>query len=185
MIAPGGVNQGLDALFAFATFPVVLLMGATGLWLGCCLPASRDLAIGLLAGGFLGGGSGLCPALRELEAAPALLALVVGGLVALGRTNDLYLWSIIFLGSGFALGLSARQLGGSHIGLCGALAVMLPVAIGFYLSLLPDHSMWSIGRRVLGSWIFAVSLLVLAFSVKYGQAGALHAQAPGRIYGSF
>lgn len=176
MIAPGGVDPGLDALVAFATLPVVLLLGATGLWLGCCRPESRDLAIGLLAGGFLVGGSGFCLAIREPEAAPALLALVVGGLVAIGRTNDFYLRNVIFLVSGFALGLSARQLGGSHIGLCGALAVILPVAIGFYLSTLPDHSVWSVGRRVLGSWIFAVSLLVVAFSVKYGQAGALHAQ---------
>ncbi len=43
---------------------------------------------------------------------------------------------------------------------------MVPIAIAFYLAILPQHPVVTIGRRVMGAWILAVSLLIAAFHFK-------------------
>ncbi len=170
MISPSYLGYSAETLAAFASLPVLLLLVTTGLWLGCCHQVVLDRSIGMLLGGFLLGSSGLCSALRGLGGSSALLALIGGGAIIIGRTNSVLLRCGYFLACGYVLGLSVPvQIEWTHVVLCGALVVFLPVAIGFYLSLLPDRPVWFLARRVMGSWIVAVSLLFFAFSIKHGQ----------------
>ncbi len=131
-------------------------------------------------GGFVIGASGICPIPGSLGVASAVLGLIGGGVVAVGRINGYLLRSGYFLACGYVLGLSVpTQFAGRDVALCGSLVVMVPIAIGFYLSLLPDRPVWLNARRVMGSWIVAVSLLVFAFSIKYGQGGAGRSSVQG------
>lgn len=126
-----------------------------------------------LPGGFLAGTSGFFPALGSPGVNAAVLGLIGGGVVAIAWTNGIVLRCGYFLACGYVLGLSVpTPLSCGHLALGGALVVVAPIAIGFYLSLLPDREVWFIARRVMGSWIIAVSLLVCAFTIKYGQSGA-------------
>jgi len=167
------VSSGFGALSAFEGLPALLLLGACGLWLGCCRPVVPDFSIGSLLGGFVAGVSGLGPALGAPGVSAAVLGLVGGGVVAIARTDSFVLRCVYFVACGYVLGiLVPTPVEGRHAVLCGALVVVAPIAIGFYLSLLPDREVWFIARRVMGSWIIAVSLLVCAFTIKYGDAGA-------------
>lgn len=173
MIVPGSFGFGGEALSAFAGLPALLLLGACGLWLGCCRPVVLDFSIGSLLGGFLAGVSGLGPVLGAPGVSAAVLGLVGGGVVAIARTDSFILRCGYFAACGYVLGLvMPTPVEGRHVVLCGALVVIMPVAIGFYLSLLPERPVWFTARRVMGSWIIAVSLLAFAFSIKYGQTGA-------------
>ncbi len=172
VIEPGSSGFAWEALSAFATLPVLLLLVACGLWAGCCRPLILDISIGALLGGFLVGSSGLFPSPGEALTKAALLGLVGGGVVAIGRTDSFALRCGYFLVCGYVVGLfTPPHLVGGHFALCGVLVVVAPVAIGFYLSMLPDRVVWATARRVMGSWTVAVSLLVFAFSLKQSKAG--------------
>lgn len=173
MIAGGGNIDGLHALLAVTQLPALLLLLALGLWHARQRPARLDLSIALFAAG-LGAGFAAHPfGIRLPEIAPALIALVIASFVVidsprLGRHGDLSaLQPALFLAAGLAVALSSSASLAIGPGfLCVVSLSMVPVAIAFYLAIFPQHPVVTIGRRVMGSWILAVSLLIAAFYFK-------------------
>ena len=167
MIAGGGHIDGLHAILAVTQLPALLLLLALGLWHARRHPARLDLSIILLAAG-LGAGLAAHPfGIRLPEIAPALIALVIAIFVVTDSPKLSVLQPALFLAGGLAIALSSSA--SLEIGpglLCIVALAMVPVAIAYYLAILPRHPVVTIGRRIAGSWILAVSLLIAAFHFK-------------------
>ena len=99
-------------------------------------------------------------------------ALCVGALVALEKPIPLAASTALFAIAALAIGLDSgvekgsssavfKTLAGTWIGMVG-----LVINTGFYLSLGLQKKWLKIGVRIIGSWLVAISLMVLAFALK-------------------
>lgn len=174
-LAVKGIGEiGNGALHPLITPAHVLILLGLGLLLGQRVPfklklpmlvlsASSALALALAATGWI----------REVPS-PLLiaLALAIGALVALGKCPHRHVghWicALAAIGIGLDSGLEdsppvvvAKSLAGTWIAIN---------AVTGYIALATSNGAekeWAkTGIRVLGSWIFAISLLVLAFALK-------------------
>lgn len=111
---------------------------------------------------------------------PWLLVMVLIGaaLVALDRAIPRLAERAIFAGAGLALGLdSGIEAGSTAVVIKTLLGTWLMVAflvfdVAYYSSLAGQKSWARIGRRVLGSWIVAIALLMLAFALRRPDSAA-------------
>lgn len=101
------------------------------------------------------------------------LALATACLVMLENSASPIITAVLFGTSGLLIGLDSSVEGGSSSSVVKSLIgtwLMLAYVIfmlGAALATLKKH--WQrVGIRVVGSWVFAISLLVLAFAVKKG-----------------
>jgi len=127
------------------------------------------LPLAWLVGGLLGMATGIALPF----AATALSFLVVGGLVAADRPFDERIGTVLAI----ALGVVHGQMSGVEmntaglgltglIGTVGALFVLVSLVTGLVVSLQRE---WTrIAVRVAGSWIVAISLLYLGWTVRAG-----------------
>ena len=107
---------------------------------------------------------------------PALvgIALCAGGAAAAGRQLPFIAWAILVAAAAAAIGLDSGVENGSGAvvfrTLLGTLASLVIVffTTAFYTSLaIEQKKKWlDIGLRVAGSWIVAISLLMLAFALR-------------------
>ncbi len=128
---------------------------------------SAALALGLTAAGV--GGEIPQPVL-------CVIALCLGGLVALGKTLPPLLIHALCLASALALGLDSGVETGGWAAITKTLVGTWAglILLTLYPALASSNATgkpWAgTGVRILGSWIVAVSLMVLAFSLS-GKGG--------------
>jgi len=100
------------------------------------------------------------------------LALCCGALLALDKTPSLLLMSVLFGVGAVAIGLDSRVESGTATGVFKMLLgtwlslAVLVADIAIYVSLGRQANWLKVALRVLGSWIVAISLLMLAFSLR-------------------
>lgn len=107
---------------------------------------------------------------------PALIgiALCAGAVVAVGRQLPFIAWAILVAAGAVCMGLDSGVENGSGATeirmLCGTLAglVIYLFTTSFYTSMaVEQEKKWlHIGLRVAGSWIVAISLMMLAFALR-------------------
>ena len=169
----GEVASGL--LHPLLTPPHLLLLLALGFLLG----QQRPLRLGGPVASFAG-----CAALGLLVTTSdaitgvltsilMLLALPIGALVALARPLPLGLCLALCAAAALVLGLdsgvdagtlavpAAKTLAATMVSL-----VLCVVNVAFYVSLLPPFDWVRIGVRIVGSWIVAIALMMLAFALR-------------------
>jgi len=101
-----------------------------------------------------------------------LIALCIGALISSGLATPPWVNNSFLVIAALAIGLDSGVSGVSAIVVAKVLFatwVCLLVIIGyiaFYVSFLPPRKWLQIGVRILGSWIVAISFLVLAFYLK-------------------
>ncbi len=176
---PGMAGFGSGLVHALVTPAHLLLLLGLSLWLAqqpahrmrtAWLPFAAAVATGLLA-------------TTQGVVAPAVLlpglALATGLLVAAAVPAPVQLRWVLLAAAGFALGLDSGVDGGAAptavaITLLGTwLGALLYLANGaHYAALLPRRRWVMVGMRVAGSWIAAISLLVLAFVARTLLAAA-------------
>ena len=167
MIENGGHLDGLRAILAVTHLPALLLLLALGLWHSRRRPARLDLSIALLAAGLCAGFAAHPFGIHLPEIAHALFALLIAIFVVIDSRRLTVLQPIFFLTGGVVIALSSSASLAIGPGLLCVISLSLvPVAIAFYLAILPQRPIVTIGRRVMGSWILAVSLLIAAFHFK-------------------
>jgi hydrogenase/urease accessory protein HupE len=102
------------------------------------------------------------------------IALIAGAVVALGKQLPTFARGALFAAAALAMGLdSGVETGGvgvvvrTLLGTFAGLVIGL-ISIAFYASLAAEQKRkWlHIGLRVMGSWIVAISLLMLAFALR-------------------
>ena len=173
-VLPGSgdlANGLLDPIFTPAH---LMLLFGLGLWLGQRQPlVLLRPVLAFMIPATIGFGLNFAPA-NPLPLRPviAALALVAGGLVAMEARGSRWLDLGVFALSGAAIALDSRPEATSlqsaltlSIGTWISLAVLL-VNIAFYVSLLPQKQWIRIGLRIAGSWLFAISLLLVAFALR-------------------
>lgn len=139
------------------------------------------VAMGLVAAWF-------APAIAELEMIILLGAAIIGLLIAIFPSLPLFFYLLIGMAAGFMIGLDSAQatLAGKD-----KLLMLLGSGMGIYfLSLYPlglseycRHKTWQqIAVRVVGSWIAASALMVLALSFAPTNNGKAEKQA--QLYGT-
>lgn len=174
------VVQGMDELIAGALHPLLtpahlLVLVGLGLLLGQAAPGRLMPAVGIF---FLSAAAGLaagCSRAGTQVPAPALigLGLALGALVSLARPwPDQVRW-IAAAAAGMALGWdSAPDAGTSGMALVkmalGAwISLTLTVLnIAHYSARLPAYRWVQTGVRIVGSWIVAIGILMLAFALR-------------------
>jgi len=169
--------EGIDSFYNGLLHPVLvpahlLLLIVVGLFLGQQGLRRVELAMGVFAGAtIMGLIAAWFPIAPGLEPLVLVLAAVVGLLVAI-RLHATLLWCVlIVLLGGFSLGLDSAQeeLFGkdrlvSLFGSCVAIyfLVLYPMALAESF----NKKAWQqIGVRIVGSWVAASSLIVLALSL--------------------
>ncbi len=181
-----GSIQGMGAFSGGLVHPLLtpahlLALLSLGLWLGQQQPLR--LRAPLLA--FLPfAAAGLLATTRFAvpSAAQAVLtglALCVAILVAAAARAPRWIVTPIFALAGLALGLDSGVDGGpgtadAAITLCatGISLSLCFVNFAYYVSLIPPRTWTRVGIRVAGSWIAAICLLVLAFSLSGKSPGS-------------
>ena len=145
-----------------------LLLLSLGLLIGQRRPLELAKPVAALAGS---AALGLCFAPGVPQAALICLALVVAGLVAVGLRWPL--WALVGAagGAGLLIGLDSspdltgfaafKMLAGVWVSL-----ILCTVNIAFYASLLPPVRWAEIAVRVVGSWVVAIAVLMLAFALR-------------------
>lgn len=168
--------KGMGTFYSFMLHPFVvpahlLVLIATGLMLGqqdsrIGGMGLRALAVGLVFGLLLDAGLG-----NETvpERGLLLVALLLGAAVSLGRSMP---FSLVMLGSGVAglmIGLDSapgvvntQTLALAYAGLSFGIMWIVTIIEGYTVDLTRDWQ--SIGKRIVGSWIVAASLLTLTLS---------------------
>jgi urease accessory protein len=102
------------------------------------------------------------------------IALCVGALISSGISTPPWVNYSLLVVAALGIGLDSGVNGAPAVVVAKALFatwVCLLVIVGyiaFYVSLLPSRKWLEIGVRILGSWIVAISFLVLAFYLKKG-----------------
>jgi urease accessory protein len=151
-----------------------LALLGVGLFIG--QQRGRLVALAAFAAGLAAGLSAIALGAGPTAAADVLLALtaLTGLLLALARSMPTLVTAPLAVGVGIALGLDSPpevtsvaaatvMLVGTGLGACLALAIV--VAVSGYLT-----AGWQrIGVRIVGSWIAASALLVLALRFARGQ----------------
>ncbi len=159
-----GVVSGLTQFF----LPTHLLaVVALGLLIG--QGARVRLHFALFALGLFAGSLAIAAATRETPAALVLLAIaaIAGIIAALAWTPPSILAAALPLGAGAALALNAPPQAltisvaiGEQIG--SAVAALVALALVVFVATQVDRSWQRIGLRIVGSWIAASAILVLA-----------------------
>lgn len=163
----GGNINGLQAILVVTHLPALLLLFALGLWHASRRPAGLDLSVALLPAGLAAGFAAHSLGICTPEVLQALLAVLIAVIVAIDSPRLAVFQPPLFTAAGLTIALgSFASLPKNQSVLCVVALSMIPVAVGFYFSLLPQHPVVTIGRRVAGSWILAVSLLIAAFHFK-------------------
>lgn len=173
-VLPGAGDFANGLLHPFFTPAHGLLLLALGLWLGQRTPLALRLPlltfapVCALALAF----TGLHPFAFNFQPLLATLACAAGLLVALDQPLPQPAQILLFAASALALGLdSGADSSTGHsivIILCGTWVslTLLVLNIAFYSSLLPRPAWVMIGLRVMGSWLSAISLLLIAFAFR-------------------
>jgi hydrogenase/urease accessory protein HupE len=170
--------KGANSFYNGALHPVVvpshlLLLVALGLFFGQRRLEDIEPALKFsLAAVVLGlGASWYSLAGAAFEIVILVIATIIGLLIAASPRIPIYWYAIIGAAAGFSLGLDSAQeaLSGKEkfIGLFGSACgiyffSIYPIAFSIYCS---KKSWLQIGVRILGSWIAASALLVLALSM--------------------
>lgn len=171
-----GMNEAVGGFLHPLITPLhVLILLGLGLWLGQQTPLRLKIPVLVFtpcsAAALLATTTGAIPAVP-----PAFLlaiSLSAGVLVALAARLPTCASVALFGFAGLALGLDSAvdnatttaAIAKTLLGTWISLSVWL-VNTAFYVSLCPPRQWIQIGIRVAGSWIVAISLLVLAFSLK-------------------
>lgn len=172
-----GSIEGIGDLWNGALHPLrspaqMMVLLGLGLFLGQRRRLRGNVGVFLLAVLF-----GL--ALTQWRAIPeppayllCLLSVLVGAFVALRKPFPARVERFLFAASGFLLGWDSQPEEGTFwstlkvlLGVWIGLAVLL-LNFGNYARMVPKKAWVKIGFRVLGSWILAVSILYLAFSLR-------------------
>jgi urease accessory protein len=173
-----GMGDLFNGLLHPLTTPAhLLIVLGLGLWIGQRTPLNlktpmlvfAPLSAAALLGTMTGAVTTVHPSFL------LALALVAGALVALDKPLPTLwagaLFALAALGLGFDSGVDStttatvlKTLLGTWISL-----LLLVVDIAIYISLCTKKPWQKIGVRVVGSWIVAISLLVLAFALKKGK----------------
>jgi hydrogenase/urease accessory protein HupE len=178
--------QGLEGLAAGILHPLtapahLIVLLALGLLIGQRLPLDLktpftvfvpSLALALLL---------TLTELSTVEYQPILMgvALCVAIPVAMERSIPPLCSGLLFLVAAFAIGLDSKSEAGSpgilFQTLLGtwAMVIFLLFDVAYYTSLAMRTRWLTIGGRILGSWIFAISLLVLALSMSSFRSGII------------
>jgi hydrogenase/urease accessory protein HupE len=179
-----GAVQGMNSFYAgllhpFQNLPHLLLLVGLGIWLG----QRRPLKIGapMLA---LALGSALALLATTQLAGPVQMtapspvwpiaaALCVGVLVASALGGPSWLRTATAALAGIAVALDSGVDGAPAVGTLALMllgtwvsVVVLVANVAYYVSLCPPSQWVRIGLRILGSWLAAASVLVLAFYLK-------------------
>jgi hydrogenase/urease accessory protein HupE len=172
---PGG-NHFMGGILHPLTAPAhVLILIGLGIALGQHLPFKPRLPM-LAFASFAAIGLALTMAFPFAMPQPVLIgiALCAGALVALEKKLPPVANAALFAAGALAMGLdSGIEKGGISVAirtLLGTLSglVVFLFGIAFYASLAAaQHKKWlHIGLRVIGSWIAAIALLMLAFALR-------------------
>lgn len=176
MTAPGMNAFSSGLLHPWMTPAHVLILLALGLWLGQHVPLRLGLACKVFAP--VAAIALAFSATKGIPAAPpfvlAAIALLVAAAVALEAQIPTAVRVVLLAAAAIGIGLDSgpetiqpfdtfSTLAGTWVSLGLGL-----VNIAYYVSLAAAlQKKWiSIGIRVLGSWIFAISLLMLAFALR-------------------
>jgi urease accessory protein len=156
-----------------------LALMAFGLLIGRQRASSRFLALAAFVAGLAGGLSAIALAVGQTPAGDVLLGAsgLAGLLVSIGRPPPVLACALLAAIGGVALGLDsppeAISIAVATIMLIGtALGASLALALAVAGASYVDAQKWiapRIGMRVLGSWIAASALLVLALRFARGQ----------------
>jgi urease accessory protein len=188
MVAVGlwGAFLGPPAIWLLPiVFPLVMAGGGAAGILGLPLPgveigiAVSAIMLGLMVA-LAARLTAIALAVGETPAADVLLAAAVltGALVALARPLPALACALLAAVTGAALGLDSPPeaislaLGTITLigtGLGATIALMVVAAAAGYLVRVPEHVWLRTGVRVLGSWMAASALLVLALRLARGQ----------------
>ncbi len=173
----GGGGFYAGAAHPFQAFEHLLLLLGFGLLLGIGNGLPRA-AVGALAAALAGG---LALAATGIAWPPAVLAilglgLALGLLLALGRPLPVAVLVLLGLVSGLLVGLDtgapvaeAPGLAAALAPYAGVLAAVLLIALdAAALSLSLHRPALLIGRRIFGSWLAAIAVMILAFLLKSG-----------------
>jgi urease accessory protein len=186
LVHPSGAEahmtvQGMNHFTSGALHPLmtpahVLILLGLGLCVGQHLPLRLKLPLGVFAA-FSAIGLGLTTTGWLAGVHPAILAgiaLAAGAVVAVGKDLPLWVRGGLCAAGGLAIGLDSTAEPGAALvvfsTLLGTWLAMFLVLlnIAHYTSLAAEkNKQWiHIGIRVAGSWIVAISLLVLAFALR-------------------
>lgn len=169
------VLQGMDEFIAGALHPLltsahVLVLVGLGLLLRPAAPARLVAAVGVFSLGAAAGLAATCRWAIPGVPLPVLsgLALGLGGLVALAMPPPGWVrWTAAAL-AGLALGWdSTPEVAGmaaakAALGAWAALTLLV-LNVAHYSARLPGARWSQTGVRIIGSWIVAISILMLAF----------------------
>ncbi len=170
----GPVYDGIGHLFLspedwLAVLALALLAGLSGPSFGRRVLFALPLA--WIAGGIVGLGRS---AELSLPLATTLTLLVIGALVAVGRKLPMgVVVGLTILVGGLHGYLNGTAMSGARlgvlglIGVAGALFVLVALVAAFVVSL---RAPWTrIAVRVAGSWIVAISMLILGWTFRAGS----------------
>jgi urease accessory protein len=170
----GPVYDGIGHLFLspedwLAVLALALLAGLSGPSFGRRVLFALPLA--WIAGGIVGLGRS---SELSLPVATTLTLLVVGALVAVGRKLPMgIVVGLTILVGGLHGYLNGTAMSGARLGLlgligvAGALFVLVALVAAFVVSL---RAPWTrIAVRVAGSWIVAISMLILGWTFRAGS----------------
>ena len=168
--------EGIGGLYNGLLHPVLvpahlLLIIAVGLFLGQQGLKRVEIALGFFAGATVLGLTMAWFAVGEgMEVLVLILSAALGLLVAIKKQMALHWCAIIAVLAGFALGIDSTQenlLGNERFlalfgsGIAIYFLVLYPTSLADKFN---EKDWQKIGIRILGSWVAASSLLVLAFT---------------------
>lgn len=170
---PGLGEYASGFLHPFTTPAHLLILLALGLWLGQRAPLRvKEPAAAFAAAAAIG--LALTTARPGATVNPAVLSvlgLIVGGCIVLALPTPLWVKLIVCAIAALTLGLDSGADAATPPGSAvktlvanWAALVLCVVNAAFYVSLLPTARPAQIGVRVVGSWIVAVAVLLLAFA---------------------
>jgi urease accessory protein len=170
-----GMGDFINGLLHPLTTPAhILIVVGLGLWLGQRSPLNLKLPMlifaPLTAAALLLSMTGIVKTVHP----PFLiaLALAAGTLVAMDKPLPALGTASLFTLAALALGFDSAVENGTTAAILKTLLgtwlslVLLVVDIAIYVSLCVKKPWQKIGIRILGSWIIAISLLVLAFALR-------------------
>ncbi len=173
--------QGMNHFTSGALHPLmtpahVLVLLGLGLWTGQHLPLRLKVPWSVFAV-FSAIGLGLTTTGGVTGAHPAILAgiaLVAGAAVAIGKPFPVCVRAVLCAAGALAIGLDSGAETGSVAAVISTLLgtwfalLLLLLNVAHYVSLAAEkNKQWvNIGVRVAGSWIVAISVLVLAFALR-------------------
>lgn len=156
----GGLTQFFAPTHLLAVVALGLLAGQT---------RYRTITLAVFAVALLAGSLTVASAIREVPSAPALLALaaIAAALVAIGRALPPFIATLLNAAAGVAIPLNAPPheitIPAAIAAQSGTAAAALALfALVMVIATRADRPWQRIGLRIVGSWIAASAILVLA-----------------------